>query len=182
MMRRTLPCLPALLALLAAAPAAAEKADRNKPTEVQAARMWFDDVKQINSFSGNVHLTRGSLQMKAERMTLNQDAAGFQFLELHGGAGKTASYRQKREGLDQWVEGAADRIEYDSKSELVKFHTRARVRRLQGNQVLEEISGATIVYDSVRETFQVQNGPATAGQDNRITTVIQPRKPDQDTK
>ncbi len=73
------------------------------------------------------------------------------------------------------MEGDAERIEFDNKTGLVRFYNKARLRRLQGRQLQDEVSGALIVYDTVQETFQVQN----AGGDNpsapRISTVIQPR-------
>ena len=58
----------ALALLVAAVPVArAEKADRNKPINVEADRMQYDDLKQINVFTGNVTLTGIAL---ADTLTL----------------------------------------------------------------------------------------------------------------
>lgn len=158
----------------------AEKADANHPTDIRADKMHFDDVKQVSEFVGNVHMTRGSLQMKAGKVVVLQDASGYQYATLQASAGGVASFRQKRDGGDFWVEGQADRIEYDSRTELLKLHVRARLKRLNGTQVSEEISGEFISYDSRSEFFSVQNSPKssakTGGQ--RTTTVIQPRSQD----
>ena len=166
-----------LLALLTAFEALAEKADANKATDIKADQMAFDDVKQISSFTGNVVMQRGTLLMKAGKAVITQDPSGYQFSTLQAGAGGMASFRQKRDGGDLWVEGQADRIEYDDKSELVKFFSRAKLKRLQGKQVTDEVTGEVIIYDSRSEIFTVQNAnnAKDSSTSKRINTVIQPR-------
>ena len=100
----------------------AEKADATKPTNVEADQMQYDDVKQINTFVGNVVLTRGSILMKSNKMVVTQDPAGYQFVVMYAAPGSLASFRQKRDGgPDQWIEGQAERIEYDDKNEIMKL-------------------------------------------------------------
>jgi lipopolysaccharide export system protein LptA len=156
----------------------AEKADSAKPTNIEADQMAYDDVKQINTFTGNVILTRGTLIMKAGKLVVTQDPAGYQFATLLAPAGGLATFRQKREGGEnQWVEGQAERIEYDGKAELVKLFSKARMKRLEGNKPTDEVEGEFISYDSRAEFFAVNN---TANGDSkpgggRIKAVIQPR-------
>jgi lipopolysaccharide export system protein LptA len=157
----------------------AEKADSTKPTVVDANQMAYDDVKQINTFTGDVILTRGTLTMKAARVVVTQDAAGYQFATLFAGPGALASFRQKRDGgPDLWMDGQAERIEYDGKTELVKLFSKARMRRLDGNKPTDEVEGEFISYDSRSEFFAVNNTPA-GGESKpgggRIKAVIQPR-------
>lgn len=169
-----------LLALLATlGPAAyAAKADSEQPTNIEADQMVYDDVKQINSFTGNVVLTRGSLVMRAHRLVVTQDPQGYQYATLEAAQGKLATFRQKRDsGPEDWVEGEAERIEYDGKEETVHLFTRARLRRLEGQRPIDEVQGASITYDSRAEFFTVNN---TAGGESkpgagRIHAVIQPR-------
>ncbi len=163
--------------LAAVCPAFAERADSKKPLDVKAEQMTFDDAKQVSTFAGNVVLVRGTLLLKAGTVKLIQDAAGYQYAHLQAGSNGPASFRQKRDGGDFWVEGKADRIEYDGKTELVKFFSRAKLIRLEGKQIKDEINGEMIIYDSRSEVFSVEN--SAHGSDNnsnkRITTVIQPR-------
>ena len=56
-----------LFLLLIVFSATAEKADRDKPTEVEANRMSADDVRRMNIFEGNVVLTKGTMRVQAER-------------------------------------------------------------------------------------------------------------------
>jgi len=165
------------LALLSGA-AFAEKADATKPTNVEADKMAYDDVRQINTFTGNVVLTRGTLIMKAYQMTVTQDPAGYQYATLLAAPGGLATFRQKRDsGPDQWVEGEAERIEYNGKTDIVKLFSKAKLRRLEGSKVTDEVQGAFISYDSKEEFYTVNNTPngeSTPG-GGRIKAVIQPR-------
>jgi lipopolysaccharide export system protein LptA len=152
--------------------ASAELADRDQPTTVEAERMQYDDTTRTNVFSGNVVLNRGTLRIRSDRMVLRQDAAGFQ---TGTATGRPATFRQKREGTDEWVEGQAEELEYDGRRETVRLLRDARVRRTQGSQVLDEIEGGLIVYDTRAEQFAVEGSPAGALTGGRVRITIQPR-------
>ena len=85
------------LALCAFA-AHAEKADSEKPTNIEADQMAYDDVKQVNTFTGNVVLTRGTLVMHAQKLVVTVDPAGYQFATLYAPPGGLATFRQRRDG------------------------------------------------------------------------------------
>jgi lipopolysaccharide export system protein LptA len=158
-----------LLAALAA-PAAAEKADRDKPVNLEADRVTIDDNKQTALFEGNVVLTQGTLQIRGDRMQVRQDKDGFR---LGTTWGKPAHFRQKRDGVDEYIEGWAERIEYDGRAETVQMFDRAQLKRGP-----DEVRGNYISYDARSEFFQVTGaGPAAAGNepDNRVRAVIQPK-------
>ena len=90
----------------------AEKADSDKPTNVEADKMAYDDVKQVNTFSGGVVLTRGTLSMKAGKVVVTKDPAGYQFATLYAEPGGVAPVRQKSHGGgDLGVVGEAERNE-----------------------------------------------------------------------
>lgn len=166
------------LNMVAGGYAYAEKADANKPTNVEADQMAYDDVRQINTFTGNVVLTRGTLIMKAHKLVVTQDPAGYQFATLHAGSGRRASFRQKRDdGENLWIEGEAERIEYDGKTDIVKLFSKAKMRRLEGDKPSEEVEGEFISYDSRNEFFAVNNTPSGASKPGagRVKAVIQPR-------
>ena len=168
-----------LLGMVAASGAQAEKADTTKPTNIEANQMAYDDVKQINTFTGNVVLVRGTLTIKADRMVVTQDPAGYQYATVYAKRGEKATFRQKRDGgPNLWIEGeAADRIEYDTKTEVAKFYVDARVRLLEGARPTDEVEGEFISYDSRQEFYSVNN-TATGGSKpggGRIRAIIQPR-------
>ncbi|WP_353152159.1 lipopolysaccharide transport periplasmic protein LptA [Herminiimonas fonticola] len=180
-MKRLLPALLLLSGICAMPAAHAEKADATKPTNVEADQMQYDDVKQINTFIGNVVLTRGSILMKSNKMVVTQDPAGYQFVVMYAAPGTLASFRQKRDGgPDQWIDGQAERIEYDDKNEIMKLFSKARMRRLENGKTTDEVNGEYISYDTRAEFFTVHN---TASGDSkpgagRIKAIIQPRATD----
>lgn len=163
--------------LLAACAAQAEKADSSKPTQIAFDQLDADDVKQIKTFTGNVVLTRGTLLMKSPKAVVTEDPEGYQFVVLHGAPGTQATFRQKLDGAgDQWMEGQADRIEYDNKTELVKLFAKAQVRRLDGPKTASQVDGEFISYDSRKEVYAVKNTPTGESKPGagRSTMMIQP--------
>ncbi len=156
----------------------AEKADSEKPTLIDSDQLTYDDVKQVNVATGNVVLTRGTLLMKADRVVVTTDPSGYQYATLYADPGKLATFRQKRDGgPDLWIDGHAERIEYDGKTEVTKLFSKAQMRRLQGDKPTDEVNGEFISYDSRTEFYSVNNtvnGTSQSGA-GRIRAVIQPR-------
>ncbi len=164
------------LAAVLAGPAAAEKADRNKPINVEADRMQYDDLKQINVFTGNVVLTKGTILLRADRLVIRQDPEGYQYGTA---TGNLAFFRQKRDGVDQFVEGQARQIDYDGKLETFRLQQQATMRRTEHDRVIDEVHGSDILYESRNEFFTVESGAAAAGPGNpagRVRVIIQPRE------
>ena len=166
-----------LLNIAVSSMAYAEKADAEKATDIAADQMTYDDVKQVNTFTGTVVLTRGTMLMKAGRVVVVQDRSGYQSATLYAAPGALATFRQKRDGgPNLWVEGEAERIEYDGRTELVKLFIRAKLRRLEGIRPTDEIEGEFISYDSRVEFISVNNNaPGAKPGTGRIKAVIQPR-------
>lgn len=166
--RHLLSCL--LCALLALpATALAERADRDQPVNIEADRVTVDDRSKTHTFEGNVILTQGSLSIRGERLVVMQGADGFETGIATGGRDGLARFRQKREGVDEYVEGEAVRIEYDTRSEQAKLFERAMVR--SGG---DEVRGDYIEYDALTEQYAARS-QRSAGSDGRVRAVIQPR-------
>ncbi|MDO8933865.1 MAG: LptA/OstA family protein, partial [Rhodocyclaceae bacterium] len=84
--------------------------------------------------------------------------------------------RQKREGKDEYVDGEAERIDHDAKTEKTDLYVRAYVK-----SGLDEVRGQFISYDGLTENYLVTSGPngtsaAAAGKPDRVRAVIQPKK------
>jgi lipopolysaccharide export system protein LptA len=157
-----------------AMPAAAETADRQAPTTVESDRMHYDDTTRVNVFTGNVVLNRGTLQIRSDQLALRQDLDGFQYGTA---SGRPATFRQKRDGVDEWIQGHAQELEYDGKKETVRLLREARISRTQGPRMLDEIEGGLIVYDMRTEQFNVEGSAATAP-GGRVRVTILPRETD----
>jgi lipopolysaccharide export system protein LptA len=169
----------ALAAVLAAAPAGAEKADRNKPMNVEADALRYDDLQQTSVFTGKVVVTKGTIVIRGAKMTVKQDPEGYQFGTVTAEPGKLAFFRQKRDGVDEYIEGEGETIEYDGRADRVKFIGRAEMRRLRGSTINDETSGSVITYDNTNDQFTVDGGavagatPANPG--GRVRATLAPR-------
>ncbi|MBI5937054.1 MAG: lipopolysaccharide transport periplasmic protein LptA [Betaproteobacteria bacterium] len=161
--------LAAFVLALAAWPAQAEKADRERPVNIESDTLRVDDANKAAVYEGNVVLTQGTLFMTADRLEVRQDDRGFTSSEAHG-VGKPVYFRQKQESKDQYIEGTAGRIEYDAAHDIVKLIGSARVRR--GD---EEVRGNLIVYDAKTETYRAVGTTKENGA-GRVRAVIKPKQ------
>ncbi|MEO0003729.1 MAG: hypothetical protein RLZZ22_1421, partial [Pseudomonadota bacterium] len=161
--------LTALLVLACAcwtSAALAERADREQAMNAEADALRYDDASQTSIFTGRVVITKGTIQIRGARVEVRQDPQGHQFGTVLAGPDQIASFRQKREGMDEYIEGQAQRIEYDSRADQVRFTGQAVLRRYRGQVLSDETAGAVIVYDNRTEVFRVDGGAASASSTN----------------
>jgi lipopolysaccharide export system protein LptA len=166
-----------ILALYAALAlnAYAEKADRDKPIELEADTVTVNDAKKTSVYTGNVILTQGTLTIRGDKLVVREDIEGFQHSTSYG---NPTTFKQKLEGKSEYMEGSAQRIEYDGHMDKVQLYTRAWVKR--GEDI---VHGDYISYDASSEYAEVIGGgqqtksgtPPSPG--GRVKAVIQPKKP-----
>jgi lipopolysaccharide export system protein LptA len=165
-----------------ALPAQAEKADRLKKMEIESDQAGKVDLQnQRVVFSGNVVISKGSLLIRAARVEVHETSRGNHEAVAFSAPGKPVFFRQKRDGVDEFIEGEAERLEYDSRTDTVRFIDKAAVRRLRGSAVADEATGALIVYDAAAEVFTVSGGASAVTQANptgRVRVVLSPREAD----
>jgi lipopolysaccharide export system protein LptA len=167
------------LAAACALPAHAERADRLKPLTIQADQDGQIDLqRQVIVFSGNVVVTKGTMIIRATRIEVRQAPGGYDTAVAFGAPGKPATFRQKREGVDEYMDGEAERLEYDGKVDVIKFINNASVRRLRGATLADEITGNLVTYDSVADLLRVSGGGTTsaANPGGRVRAVLTPRE------
>ncbi len=171
--------IPAAILVTFMGSAWAERADRLKPLQVESDQPGkIDLLNQFVVFNGNVVVTKGTMLIRAARIEVRETPEGYHLAQAVGAAGRPATFRQKRDGVDETIEGEADRLEVDGKANVIKFVGNASVRRLRGAQVADEIAGQLVSYDSVNEVFNVSGGaPATAtSPGGRVRAVLTPRE------
>jgi lipopolysaccharide export system protein LptA len=162
----------AALALLAPA-AHAERADRTKPLSIESSGKTPDTLNLLKHsavFTDNVVITQGTLVIHANRVELSEDPDGQQLGIAIGSPGAPATFRQKRDGDNEFSEGDAQRIEYDSAANRVRFIGAAHLRMLKGTVVTNQANSDLITYDTASETIQLT--PVAGG---RSTVVITPK-------
>ena len=160
-----------LVAAALAAPAWAEKGDREKEIVVGADRLTADDANRTSTFEGNVVVTQGTMRMTAAKVTVKEDT---QRHKVYVANGSPVTFRQKRDKVDEWVEGYAERAEFDDRNDVLKLYENARVRSNQN-----EITGDFISYDMKREVAEVSGAPpgkAPPANAGRVKVIIVPPK------
>lgn len=148
----------------------AERADREKPLQMEADRVTVDDARQISTFEGRVQMRQGTLLIEAGKIVVIQDKKGFNQITA---TGQPAHFRQKLDGVNEYADGFGERIVYDTSTDIADFLGQARVTR-EG----DDVRGEHIIYNTRSGVFQVfgasSKSPDTPNQ-GRVTIVIQPR-------
>lgn len=167
------------LAVALVSSAHAERGDRLQKINIAADESGQIDLQnQVVVYTGNVVISRGTMVIRAARVEVRQLPSGYYTAVAFGAANKPATFRQKRDGVDEYIEGEAARLEYDGRADLVRFITDAQVRRLRGATPADEIAGNLITYDATTEKMTVSGGakatPANPG--GRVTATLSPRE------
>lgn len=163
-----------LAGLLGVGAVQAERADRAQPMSAEADALRYDDANKTSVFTGKVVITKGTILIRGARVEVRQDLQGNQFGLI---TGTPAYFRQKREGLDEFIEGEALRIEYDSKADTVRFSGNAVLRRYKGTVLNDETSGGVIAYNNTDDTFSVDGGGTSRTPTNpsgRVRAMLTP--------
>jgi lipopolysaccharide export system protein LptA len=176
--------------LMACLPVAAlaEKADRDKPMNIEADNLVHDELKQISIFTGRAVLTKGTLVLRGSRIEVNEDPDGYQFGVVFADGNKRAFYRQKREGLQEFMEGEAQRIEYDGREDRVTLIDQAEVRRYRGATLGDQMNGKRIVYNNLTDIFTIDGQPAaddkssSKAANGRVRATLVPRSSNNETQ
>lgn len=168
-----------LAMVLGAGAAIAEKADRDKPMNVEADALRYDDLKQTSVFSGRVVLAKGTILIRAAKIDVRQDAQGYQFGLITAEPGKLAYFRQKREGLDEYFEGEGELIEYDGRADTARISSKAQLRRYRGATLADEFTGDVIVYNNTTDMFSIDGAQPKTGSSpapgGRIRAMLIPK-------
>ncbi len=158
-----------LIGLCTSLQAFAEAADRDKPIELEADTVTVNDAKKTSTYTGTVILTQGTLIIRADKLVVREDKEGFQHSTS---TGNPTTFKQKREGKNEYMEGSGQRIEYDGRMDKVQLYTKAWVKR--GEDI---VYGDYISYDANSEYAEVIGGTKseTNPSSGRVKAIIQPK-------
>lgn len=164
----------AVLLAATAAIASAETGDREKPINFSADRGDLNYETKLGKLDGNVVLTQGTITVRADRLTFRQNPDNSMQVTAFG---NPVSFRQKRDGSDEYYEGFAQRIEYDGAKDLLELFDRALLKR-----GIDEIRSNYVSYNTKTEVFKAEGRPDTpaavaadAGPGARVRGTFQPR-------
>ncbi|WGL17976.1 lipopolysaccharide transport periplasmic protein LptA [Microbulbifer bruguierae] len=146
---RTLGAATLYTALLAAGNAQALPNDREQPVKVSADKLEANRSKNLSVYSGNVVITQGSLQIRADRVEVHGSVKG----EINKviATGTPAHFQQQVEESTNPVKARAKRIEFQVTNDALQLTGEAFVDR-DGNT----LSAERIDYDLNSEQMQAQ--------------------------
>jgi lipopolysaccharide export system protein LptA len=160
-------------ALLPARVAHGQADDKKQPINYSANTGDVNYQTKVGNLSGNVIITQGTMTIRADKIVFRQNPDG----SISATAtGNPITFRQKREGTDEYFEGYAQRAEYDGEKELLELFDRALLRRGQ-----DEIRSNYISYNTRTEQFRAEGRPDAAsappdsGPGPRVRGVFQPK-------
>jgi len=163
--------LPLVASALVSASAFAERADREKEIVVGADHLTADDANRTSTFEGSVVVTQGTMRITAGKVTVKEDAQRHKYYVANGAP---VTFRQKRDKVDEYVEGFAERAEFDDRNDILKLFNRAKVKSNQN-----EITGDFISYDMNKELAEVSGaapGAKLPPNTGRVKVIILPPK------
>jgi len=170
---RHFPCVVlAVSAALLCSPAGAEQADRDKPINFSADNdLAMNYQTRSGSLKGNVVVTQGTITVHADRLDLKQNPDNSLSVTAYG---NPVSFREKKDGSDEYYEGFAQRAHYDGQTQLLELFDRALLK-----QGTDEIRSNYISYNNATGQFHAEGRPDEAGSANgpgsRVRGVFQPR-------
>ena len=153
--------------LLAAAQAHALESDRKQPIEIEADQGELDQKNRSTTFSGNVSIKQGTLNIRAASVNVVRSDDGQQHMKA---SGSPVRFGQTLDGGKGTVNGEASQVEYSSATNVVRLSGNAKVTR--GGDKAE---GAVITYNTRTEVYTVSGSKAAGGKaGKRVSVVIQP--------
>jgi lipopolysaccharide export system protein LptA len=170
-MRSIVLTLAVCVLALSSAAVRAERADREKEIVVGADRLTADDKNRVSTFEGGVVVTQGTMRITANKVTVKEDKDRFKYYVANGAP---VTFRQKRDNAEEWIEGFAERAEFDDRNDVLKLFNRAKVKRNN-----DELTGDVITYDMKKEVAEISGGPAgqtAPANTGRVKAVILPPK------
>jgi lipopolysaccharide export system protein LptA len=173
--------LAAAAVALQAPCARAEKADRDKPINYQADSGDVNYQTKIGTLLGNVILTQGTLTIHADKIVFHQNPDNSVSATAYG---NPITFREKRDNVDEYYEGVAQRAEYDGQKRFLELFDRALLRK-----GTDEIRSNYISYNAETEFFKAEGRPdsraAATGESPlgaRVRGVFQPQPASKDDK
>jgi lipopolysaccharide export system protein LptA len=162
----------ALLLTLAPIAAHAEQADKEKPINFSAEQpAEVDFEKRVGTLRGNVVITQGTITIRADRIDFKQNADNSMSATAYG---NPISFRQKKDGVNEYYEGYAQKAVYDGQKDLLELFDRALLK-----QGTDEIRSNYISYNNTTGQFKAEGRPdqpgAQSGPGKRVTGVFQPK-------
>lgn len=137
--------------------------DREQPIDIKADRVEINEKEEVSQYLGNVHLKQGTLDIKADKITVYLSKGKLIRITI---SGNPATFNQQPEDKQDIVKSRAHHMEYFVSKERLVLKTNAQV--VQGGN---RFSGDFIEYDTLNSTVKANKDEDS---DSRVHAIIQP--------
>ncbi len=128
----------------------ADKNDSTKPMNFSSNSADMDDLHKTYHYVGHVRMTQGTRLLTSDKVSIQQDAAGFSKSIAYGSAQKLAYVKQRENDGKGWMEGWGERIEYNDRTDTFVFFDQAHIKTST-----DDAKGDVIIFDNVTERYQI---------------------------
>lgn len=156
----------ALLLLCLSVNAYAKQSDKDQPTVIEADRVEMHDKQSTSIYSGNVVITRGSIKITGDKITIkNKDGS----LQSATAIGQPATFYQLND-LGETITAQSNKIIYRARSGLLELQEDAELVKNKNR-----FSSAHIIYDTNKDIVKAghKNKPETSTPP-RVQVTLQP--------
>lgn len=150
--------------LLVSHSAYALKTDKDQPIDITADHLVMNEQKQISTYTGNVTLIQGSLNIQGDTLILYFDAENnLEYMELTGAPARLKQLDEQQ----NLISGHAEHIKYEDQKSLLSLSKNAQFKSGK-----EHINSSFIQINT--ETDHIQAG--TQSPNERVHIKILPRQ------
>ncbi|MEO8849267.1 MAG: lipopolysaccharide transport periplasmic protein LptA [Casimicrobiaceae bacterium] len=172
-MKKTSFAVIAMAIVLAASTACrADDADKDKPINFSSDTGGYDRANGNGDLTGNATFTQGTLVLHADRITFKMNPDNTYTVTAFG---NPVTFRQKREGSDEYNEAYAQRIVYDGQKQLVELFEHALLKQGPTQEMRSDYISFNRATD-VATMGTAQNAATAARPVSRVTGVILPKE------
>ena len=144
-------------------------------TVILSDTLDYDDIKRQSIFQGNVIVTRGNLNLHADRVEVNERDDGSQHVIATVGDKGRVRVRQESPEKYELIKGEGLRGEYNSGTEQLTLIGQAVLTRYICGKAIDSIQGERVIYNKQSDTYQALGGPDSADSQKRVRSIARPR-------
>lgn len=144
-------------------------------TVILSDTLDYDDVKRQSVFIGNVILTRGNLNLHADRVEVNEQADGTQHAVATVKDQSRVKARQESPEKYEIIKGEGLRAEFNSATEQLTLIGQATLTRYICGKSIDTIQGERVIYNKKTDTYHAVGGAGSADSQKRVRSIARPR-------
>jgi len=141
--------------------------DKEQPIHIQSDNAEIDDGKGISIYRGNVNVDQGTMNLKADVVTVYNNEDGITKVIA---VGDPAHYRQQTEADEPFTHAFGKTINYFISDERIELRENAKLQQSQ-----DSFTGDRIDYDMRARKVNAYSNQRPGGK-SRVEMVLQPKK------